>query len=252
MSSSGSIWSVRRATLKSPVPAGVAFAAIHGDLEVRRSRGLQSYDDGSARFTIGLHGAGTLDFRYESATGELQLLRLRGTDSSSQLVLFRHGAKGCCDFGLGDCTLDAPLGAIHSNAIFGNLELRRQRGRFELADGSLLFSAEFSRSTVVRYDGAHGALDIVPADGSLALDAPAEQLVDLPSAELRLIATPSTPTARVDWRQVRGPRVALRGPRSASPQLAAETLGSGEEAVFFVGAAAGRALAIETVVVRHR
>ncbi len=245
-------WRVRRGGSRCPIEGHAAFERLDGDLRCMRFAGVRSFHDGVVRFTVALRGPGTMDFRYESSTGELVVERLRGTGETTQLVVHRHGVRGLCDFSLADCSLDQPLGALWSNAVFGTVELRRQRGRFVLADGSMVFEALFPRATVVRYDGAHGALEVSPADGSLALDARHEHLVGARADDLRLIAHPSAPDARVAWKQVRGPRLAMLGKRSAEPSLRAGGLGAGEEAVFLVGAELPRAVAVETVVVRHR
>lgn len=245
-------WRVRRGASRCPVEGHAAFERLDGDLRCVRFSGTRSFHDGVVRFTVALRGPGTMDFRYEPSTGELVVDRLRGTDARTELVVHRHGLRGLGDFGLADCVLDQPLGALWSNALFGTIELRRQRGCFVLADGSMVFQAVFPRATVVRYDGAHGALDATPADGSLALDARHEHVVGARTDDLRLIANPSAPNARVAWKQVRGPRLELLGRRSAEPSLRAGGLGAGEEAVFFVGAELPRAVAVETVVVRHR
>ncbi|MBI5853557.1 MAG: hypothetical protein HZB39_21315 [Planctomycetes bacterium] len=252
MTTGGYGWRVRRGGSRCPVEGHAAFERLDGDLRCVRFSGIRSFHDGVVRFTVALRGQGTMDFRYESSTGELVVDRLRGTDARTQLVVHRHGLHGLFDFGLADCSLDQPLGSLWSNALFGTIELRRQRGSFVLADGSMVFQAVFPRTTVVRYDGAHGALDVTPADGSLALDARREHVVGARAGELRLVAHPSAPDARVAWRQVRGPRLEMLGKRSAEASLRAGGLGAGEEAVFFVGAELPRAVAVETVVVRHR
>ena len=246
-----SSWQIKRAALRNPVGSDVPLQRVTGDLRVVRYEGVRSFDDGVVRFSVALRGAGSMDFHYEASTGELGIERVRGTDASTEILVFRHGERGAADFGLGDCCLDQPIGAFASNAVFGELELRRQRGPFRFADGFLVFEANFPRAPIVHYDGAHGALDVAPADGSLSLDTRSEHLVGPGSPDLRLVATPSAPGAQVAWQQVRGPRLGLRDAKTRAASLSARTLPSGEEAVFVVGAAMPRAVAVETVIVRH-
>jgi hypothetical protein len=243
------LWRVRRAGFAIPRPEAAEVFRLRGDrLQRRGFSGRVAFDDGERLFSVGLRGPGSMDWSYEAATGGLTIEGLRGTDRHSQILVFRHHGD---DFGLEDARIERPVGALLCNAIFGALTFCRQRGPFRLVDGMIDFEAEFARETVVHYDGANGALDAVPADGSLTLDAQAARRLET-CGGLTLEVRPTLDRAEVAWRQVRGPRLRLRGSRSSQALVGVDGLGEGEQAAFVVGAAAGRALAVETVFVRPR
>lgn len=241
-------WRVRRTALRAG--AGARLEPLRGGLRCARFAGRRAFDDGAVRFAVALEGAGSMDFAFDASTGELTIDRVRGTNGTTKITVLRLGGADAVDFGVGDSRLDRPIGAFASNCVFGHLELRAGRGAFAFADGEMRFDAVLRTPSIVRYDGGMGSLDVSPVDGSLALDTRSELIVGRPAADLILKARPSASGARVDWRQVRGPRLGLRT-ADEGVRLRSEDLPVGEEAMFLVGAAAPRAMVLESVFVRH-
>ncbi|MGA0867853.1 MAG: hypothetical protein ACO3UM_02900 [Planctomycetota bacterium] len=241
-------WKIRRSRVANPVPRNAALRRIDGDHRERGYAGTTTFDDGDRCFTVQLRGAGTMDWSYEASTGELRIERVRATDRTTDIVIYRHDTS---DFGLGDSRIERPIGSLACNAIFGSVRLRRQRGAFRLADGSMDFQVDFARESHVHYDGATGAIDASPSDGSLVLDAKTNRALE-PDGSVCLEVRPTREAAEVAWCQVRGPRLGVRGGRSIRAHVAVDSLGDGDLAAFVVGARHGRAVALETVFVRPR
>ena len=241
-------WKIRRSPILNPVPRRTDALRIDGDHRERGYTGTATFDDGDRRFTVQLRGAGSMDWSYEASTGELRIERVRATDKTTDIVVYRHEGA---DFGLGDSRIDRPIGSLCCNAVFGAIRLRRQRGAFRLADGTMDFRVDFARESHVHYDGATGAIDASPSDGSLVLDAKTNRAVD-PDGSVCLEVRPTRETAEVAWCQVRGPRLGVRGGRSIRATVAVDALADGDLAAFVVGARHGRSVALETVFVRPR
>lgn len=241
-------WSVRRAVLRRPV--GAPVTRLGSDLRCRRFHGVRTFDDGAVRFTVAMEGPGTLDFHYDGSTGEMAIERVRGSEASTSITVFRHAGRIDVEFGVGDCVIDRPIGAFSCNSVFGTVELRRQRGHFVFADGTIRLEADLPCSSTVLYDGAHGCLEVGPSDGSLALDIATERVLRPSDDDVELIAVPSRHGAVLRWRQLRGPAMRLR-PHGEAASFRAGALPAGEEAVIVVGAAARRAVALESVIVRN-
>jgi len=241
-------WKIRRSPVSNPVSRNPEVRQIDDDHRERSYSGTATFDDGDRRFTVQMRGAGTMDWSYEAATGELRIERVRATDKTTNIVIYRHDGA---DFGLGDSRIERPIGSLACNAVFGAVRLRRQRGAFRLADGTMDFQVDFARESCVHYDGATGAIDASPSDGSLVLDTKTNSALD-PDGSVCLEVRPTREAAEVAWCQVRGPRLGVRGGRSIRAHVAVDSLADGDLAAFVVGARSGRSVALETVFVRPR
>ena len=234
-----------RATPHSIAGSEPATDYLLGRTERRGHRGVQTFADGYHRFSVALLGSGSLDWDFDPELGELRLLALRGTDSTTSISIVRLAGH---DFHVADARLDGAIGSFRSNALFGELTFRGQLGPFAFSDGRLEVQLVFPTETVVHYDGAVGTLDATPADGSLMIETPKDLWAT--ETELALCARPSLPTAEVPWSQVRGPRLPFEADIDGRCSIKAGQLPPGRRALFVVAARDHDALAVETVVLR--
>jgi hypothetical protein len=223
---------------------------LRGSCRILRHQGVRTFVDGALRFTVAHRGPGSVDFRYDSLTNQLDIERLRGTGRKTDLAIVRHDTAGAPAFWLGDVRLSRPLGAFATNCLLGIAELTGARGRFRLADGEYEFAVQLPCISNLRYDGIRRLLEVKPRDGSLALETEEELLVDPAAPELVLAARPSCAASAVHWQQIAGPSLPMRC-QGETARLRTGRFPEGGQAHILVGASVPGALALETVIVRR-
>lgn len=212
----------------------------------RGYRGTATFDDGDNCFTVVLRGPGSLDWNYDPAVGELRILGVHATSPATEIVVVCHAGNG---FHVADARIDGPLGAFRSNALFGEVAFQEQCGVFTFCDGGFCTTLSFPGPTNVHYDGALGALDATPMDGSLRLETCREVTATTTAGTARLTARTNSAAARLHWRQIGGPSLPVVEAEDGILCVDPADL-AGRRAVFVVSACDGRSLALESVVLR--